>query len=847
MPDQTVTILDGKKTFWRWISISRPAVLVAEPGATQRTTLANKQLDAKLADRVSPEVPAGWTEVPFDDAGWPRTNVERLPWLAFMPDGYASCREALLNTGLLCLRGKFEVTDPATVHLSLALKYRGGVVVYLNGQEVARGGLPAGAITAATPADPYPDEAWVDASGKLLPGPEQIKGNKEIIGRIASRDRVLGPVVLSAKALRKGVNVLALEIHRSDYHPKALSQYLRPPWEPGGAAAWTPCALTELRLAADGGGATPNCARPAGVQVWNQDRNDRTSGYDYGDPNEKIQPIVLSGARNGVFSGKVVVSSDKALRAVKAEAGELKHLGGKGIVPDAALRVQYAEPFTLDSWPRRWAEPMGPSAPDKVELPVMWDKKVVPGTGAVLAIWLSVRVPKDAAPGDYTGTMAVSVAGAKVADVPVRLHVADWTVPDTKDFRTFVGLFQSATTLALQYNVPEWSDKHWELMERSMDLLGQLGNQMVHVPVVEKTRLGNEEGMVTWIKKPDGTFDYDYAVVERYLKLVKKHMGVPKFVVLHVFQPGGWGPQKPKQENTVTVLDPKTGQREHLQVPEFGTEESKKFWTPVLMGLKGCLAKEGMEKSLVLGQVCEGEATPAEHKVFSDILGPDVHWLRTGHRGRQLDGKDLRIPGGGKKLPFIFTYLPALPDPQGPIVPVHKPFWPLVAYYRVTGIQSLLAHRQFALGALYRCLPGFAYGTLDFWPVIKTGSEPARWLFGRWPRDGGYPGDPFPYFLTWPGPNGAEPMTIYEAVREGLQEAEALVVVSEAMDHSGDKLGPELTARCGQALRDELAFCVNRDAAKYQCTFYHMNHYGWQELSQRVFTLAGEVTAKAGK
>ena len=41
--------------------------------------------------------------------------------------------------------------------------------------------------------------------------------------------------------------------------------------------------------------------RPAGVQVWNQDCNDRTLVSDYGDPNEPLRPIVLTGAAT-VFS-----------------------------------------------------------------------------------------------------------------------------------------------------------------------------------------------------------------------------------------------------------------------------------------------------------------------------------------------------------------------------------------------------------------------------------------------------------------------------------------------------------------------------------------------------------------
>ena len=229
-------------------------------------------------------------------------------------------------------------------------------------------------------------------------------------------------------------------------------------------------------------------------------------------------------------------------------------MNGKGVIAATAVDVRYAEPF----WQREWQHSEFPEAahatPPAKTLPA------ATGNGAVEEVWVLVRVPAAATAGDYTGTLAIAAGGQKLADAPLRLHVADWKLPDPKDFHTFVGLYQSPDTLAMKYKVPQWSEKHWALLEKSMDLLGQLGNKLVHVNVVDKTKWGNDDGMVTWIKKDDGSFDYDYSVVERYLRTVRKHMGVPRFVVLNVYNPGGWMPAKPLQENTVTVLDRKTGQ-----------------------------------------------------------------------------------------------------------------------------------------------------------------------------------------------------------------------------------------------------------------------------------------------
>jgi hypothetical protein len=305
------------------------------------------------------------------------------------------------------------------------------------------------------------------------------------------------------------------------------------------------------------------------------------------------------------------------------------------------------------------------------------------------------------------------------------------------------------------------------------------------------------------------------------------------------------------QENTVTVIDPKDpGKRTHLQVPVFGTEESKKFWTPVLLGLKERLAKEGMEKSLCLGHFCDGMPFPRDFKVFADILGEDVQWFRQGHQQKGALESPEPLAGGGRVGLHFFTYLPHLPDPQAGTPTADKVYWPRAAYFRAVSVNITLpvpVYRSFAAASRFLHTPGFGYLGLDYW-LLPGSTVPWGVAFGRWQRAGAYPGELSPQYITWAGPDGAEPLTIYQAIREGLQETEAMCVISAALEKDADKLGADLAGRCRQALKDELTYCRDRCGWRWDRTSYQVNHYGWQELSQRVFTLAGEVAAKtAGK
>ncbi len=257
-----------------------------------------------------------------------------------------------------------------------------------------------------------------------------------------------------------------------------------------------------------------------------------------------------------------------------------------------------------------------------------------------------------------------------------------------------------------------------------MDLLPQLGNQIAQIPVVDKTRLGNEDGMVTWVKKPDGTFDYDYSLVEQYLKLVKKHWACRSSSCSVSITPPAGMPAKPDQENTVTVLDPQTGQREHLQVPVFGTEESKKFLAPVLLGLKERLAKEGMEKSLVMGQLTEGIPGESLFKEFSDILGPDVNWMRTTHVNYGTPGQR---HAAERRRQGLAVHLHLL----GPAAVRRRPAaagpWQLLAARRLPPLVGTAWATRCSFSGSTRSMPGFgtARGSrtlaLDFWPGPKYG------------------------------------------------------------------------------------------------------------------------------
>jgi hypothetical protein len=432
--------------------------------------------------------------------------------------------------------------------------------------------------------------------------------------------------------------------------------------------------------------------------------------------------------------------------------------------------------------------------------------------------------------------VTVSAEALAPMSVPVHLSVADWALPEAHRFRAHVSLYHSPETLALKYEVPLWSEKHWELIEKSLQLLAQVGNNLVQIPLVHHTQLGNEEGWVYWVRKPDGSFDYDFTVFDRYLALVKKHLVDPEFVALHVWLSTvyEWGGKhelwKLEMPSYVTLLDPETGKHDKLTVPAYGTEESKAFWQPVLLAIKERLAKLGLEKSICLGVLIENRL-PEAWTEFQEIL-PEAGWLKGCHRSTTAT-EPIPMPGGSKIVlqEHAYPYGLARPLEKLPALPrIWEPGRVGVHFFRGRAEQDDL--QKFRLSTernLFVGSRGIGRMCLDYWSVIEAKSARNTHLFNRWPQSSSAQRGPYVFELAWPGPDGPLPTLRFEAIREGLQEAEAMILLAEAQAEFADRLGEELTAECRQLFLERMKHCVPRSTpSPYDSVRTYTNHYGWR-------------------
>ena len=825
--------------------------------------------------------PQEWMAPDFDDRFWDRGPVSLAP------------KSALVSK--VCLRGKFTVTDPSAVRgLSLSVGYRGGLIVYVNGREVHR--------------------EHVTQSQTLAEGPAGVERN-------------LADLPIAADLLKKGVNVIGLEVIRAPYPARTEDNVYEQ----------NSCEIVSARLTSAGpSGLIPNAVRPQGFQVWNADAMAEDVNVDFGDQAEPLRPVTIMGARNGSFTGKVVVGSTEAIRGLNVTPADLEGPAGTAI-PASNVRVRYGILWgnhkLVEAGNRRFPSPyptwganrLGALAEKpldefKVLIPVRdsWTSAVASDAkdvklvnGAVVPIWITIKVPASVPAGTYTGSVRIQARGEDAVRVPIELRVADWALPDSQDFRTWVDMIQNPDTLALEYDVPLWSDKHFDLIARSFKLIAETGSRTVYIPLIAHTNLGNEESYVRWIKKGDG-YAYDFSVMDRYLDVATENMGKPKLVIfvvwdVYMIPPSDAGEQKRSRQKQmaayvqktagsigggpmVTVLDPATGKTTLTTLPShFDADASRPLWGPLFKQLRARMRERGLEDTMMLGLQCDAWASKEEHQLFHDITG-GLPWVVQSHEGFGANFRRMREPRkelmygiskiGYQARVWAVTFSDDNADRgrsyEGGIKSQMGWARPdLVALFDRFSreLHPNIRWRRLAEATITGAQRGNGRLGADYWKVLrdKRGRRAGR-SYKRYPEST-WRNLFIPDALLAPGPEGPVATDQLEAFREGVQECEARIVIERALNDEALKarLGPDLARRCEDYLYNrhmrmwlslsDLQLFYDHPGAKwgphYMAAAWRSmaniggSHWflgsGWQLRTERLFALAGEVTRKLGE
>jgi hypothetical protein len=807
--------------------------------------------------------PEDWTAPEFDDLSWPAMPGPFFNRGSSVRYGFNFRNGVPSSMSTICLRTRFEVTDPAAAgELKLDLSFLGGAVVYLNGQEVGRAHLPEGKIRPLTMAEGYPEEAYKTPKGGIIRnGFGDPKTYRDLLEK---RIRHVRGLVLPAKLLRKGSNLLAVRIQSAPHHEVALVKGRRGKLHFYGfrssshrMAHWVTVGMPELRLTAGGSGVHPALNRPSGFQVYNQSPFLLAYDIDHAPAGSQLRPLRISAARGGSFSDQLVVAGDRPISGLKVSAGELKREGGEEAIPASAVRVRYPQPSMED--PGGHLRLAGANQHTRVsffdalyarvpaKVPVR--PKHLRGSrpfrpGALQPVWVTVDVPAGAAAGDYAGSLSLEAEGLDRREVPVKLRVSDWRVPPPQKWRTFVDFFQSPESVAMKYEVPMWSGEHWQHLEKSFRLLGSVGNRTVYLRLIAKTENGNSQTILRWVRQADGSLKPDFTLVDRYLALASKHLVNPDVVCLYVWDRrfgGGYFGRKAKEWRTieVTVFDPKTGKSELAEAGNYSQDGMKAFWKPAADGILERVKKLGWTGALMLG--IGDDHIPAKRVVqlWKDLL-PEAGWVSMSHD----------IMGGYHGVQKV-GYATTVWAPKWARSPAERLYgWKrknLICHFDRDSWRAPAQDQHFSKGYLATeknicgAQRGFGRMNGDFFKVLKPGQGDKRnrgMLTSRFGGKGHLSIKMNPFLA--PGPEGPVSTVRLEVIRENLTECEARIVIESALldKAARAKLGEEKAKEFEELLVERTRW-VFTGGSTYGA--YKFIASDWRGRRARLFDAAAEV------
>lgn len=810
--------------------------------------------------------PPEWVQPAYRDEDWSRHR--RVPYF-------------LREQKSAYLRTWFEVKDPSSpIHLNL--RFRGGIKVYLNGQEIANAHIKEGK------AEAYPLEAYtllgdekVSKNQKwswvrnLSPKFENMREDKKHKGwrlcwggismqkpawerLLKLRNRKVTNLQLPGKNLMKGKNLLAIEIHRPDLHPQCRTGH--------GGATFTHHELQSLEMKADPKSVPSTMQRPKGTVLWADDIHHRVFNRDFLPALSPTGALDMLGARGGSYNAQMVLGTSVELSELKVTLSPLKDQKSSALIEARNIELRYARSSSLksigtwmggerdgfeakhayDLYTRRYCpaelEHLGTNYASRRNVPEIkalfeslryFDQlsSIAPksiAANSTQPIWVTLSVPNDTPAGVYQGSVQVEANGGFSQSLPLKMEVVDWQLPEARDFSTLVWCDQNPFSVANHYKVKAWSEEHLKLTEKSLLQLSRISSDILMIPVVDKTEFNTDpkRNPIQWTRKEDGSFSFDYTYLDQYLDLATKHLGIPKFIV---FMVTAGGVKKPLE---VSVKDEASGQVEVLRLDP--VNQNRKIWAEFAVSLYNHMQSKGLHQSIYWGLNKDISKNTDLEPLLAEYA-PDVMWTTTSH-GRLPEGYTTlmsRIYGisgapniirrgkvsyGWKKDRLLFSNSR-----------VQAGFWHFEGYFPPFVYRPWA---EMALANSFRGVGRFGADHWGHWHLHYRRSHPYTPGFGA-------------VNILWPGEHGADGSARLEIFREGLQEAEAKMFLEKAVD--GGLLNQALSDKISQHL-------INRVYAVQQIDHnsnppgshlhYRDNHQGWQERSRTLYQLVAEVAKK---
>jgi Glycoside hydrolase 123, catalytic domain/Glycoside hydrolase 123 N-terminal domain len=139
-------------------------------------------------------------------------------------------------------------------------------------------------------------------------------------------------------------------------------------------------------------------------------------------------------------------------------------------------------------------------------------------------VWMSIQIPREAEAGVYKGNVVVESSPGTSRLLNYSIKVLDRVLPSPDTWTFHLDFWQNPYALARIHQVDLWSEEHFNAMRPSMEMLASAGQKVITATMIDKPWNGQTldpfGSMITWIKKADGQWMYDFTIFDMWVEFM---------------------------------------------------------------------------------------------------------------------------------------------------------------------------------------------------------------------------------------------------------------------------------------------------------------------------------------
>ena len=280
-------------------------------------------------------------------------------------------------------------------------------------------------------------------------------------------------------------------------------------------------------------------------------------------------------------------SADKEL---SYRFGELKC--GKSVIPATNVIGGFVQPVITDKFTGCGKHEVDAYGENLSADRITNDNPTVVPVNGCRGLWLTVQVPQEAKPGTYKGYVELACEGKKTK-YNYTVKVLARTLPAPKEWSFHLDLWQNPYAVARVHNVEPWSKEHFDALRPYMLKLAAAGQKAITATLIDRPWDGQTYdpfgSMVTWVRKADGTWWYDFTIFDRWVEFMME-CGIDKEITCFSMIP--W-------KLSFRYYDQATHSHKYINCAP-GEESYAQFWGGMLSAFAKHLKEKGwFEKTFI--------------------------------------------------------------------------------------------------------------------------------------------------------------------------------------------------------------------------------------------------------